>query len=148
MMYMPSIFRDNLMDDWMDDFGRDFFQMGRPDRRPAQVMKTDVTERDNGYDVAIDLPGFKKEDIEVELKDGYLTVKAEKDENQEEKNTEGKVIRRERYTGRMQRSFYVGKLVKQEDIHAKFENGVLALDIPKKEPKEEIPQKQTIAIEG
>ena len=96
----------------------------------------------------IDLPGFKKEDLKLQLKDGYLNISASHNENKDEKDKSGKIVRQERYTGSMQRSFYVGEDVKQSDIAAKFENGVLALTVPKVEPKKEVPEEKYIAIEG
>ena len=110
-------------------------------------MKTDVHEKDGQYDMDIDLPGFKKEDIKVELHDGYLQVSAVKGLNEEEKDEKGKLIRQERYSGSMQRSFYVGESIKQEDVKAKFEQGVLKLSFPK-EGEKKLPEKQPIMIEG
>ena len=98
-------------------------------------MKTDVKETDQGYELDIELPGYKKEDVRAQLKDGYLTVQAAKNMNNDEKNEQGAYIRRERYAGTMSRSFYVGDNVTEEDIHAKFEDGILKLSVPKKEAK-------------
>ena len=99
------------------------------------MMKTDVKETDQGYELDIELPGYKKEDVRAQLKDGYLTVQAAKNMNNDEKNEQGAYIRRERYAGTMSRSFYVGDNVTEEDIHAKFEDGILKLSVPKKEAK-------------
>ena len=110
-------------------------------------MKCDIYEKDNTYHVEMDLPGFKKEEVTAKLENGYLTISATKGANNDEQNKEGKYIRRERYTGTMSRSFYVGEDVQQEDIHAKFEDGILKLSIPKKDAKE-VETKKTIAIEG
>lgn len=110
-------------------------------------MKTDVKEVENGYEVAMDLPGFKKEDISAKLENGYLTITASKGLDKDEKNEEGKYIRRERYSGSCSRSFYVGDGVTEEDIKARFEDGILKLDIPKKDA-EKIEQKKYISIEG
>ena len=110
-------------------------------------MKTDIREHDAGYELDIDLPGFKKDEIKVELENGYLTISATKGANNDEQDKKGKYIRRERYAGTMQRSFYVGDDVTQEDIKAKFENGILRLSIPKKDAKA-VETKKTIAIEG
>jgi HSP20 family molecular chaperone IbpA len=109
-------------------------------------MKTDVKETDEGYELDVELPGFKKEEIHLDLQNGYLTISTEKNlENKEEK--QGKLLRQERYAGTMQRSFYVGESITEDDIKAKFENGVLSLMIPKKEaPK--VPEKKQILIEG
>ena len=144
-----SIFGENLFDDWFGfPTGRDFRNIERKlyGRNAAHVMKTDVTEHDDHYEIAIDLPGFKKEDVTIDLENGYLTVSAAKGVDKDENDKEGKLIRQERYSGAMQRSFYVGENVTEEDIKAKMEHGVLTLTIPKKEtPK--LPEKKTIVIE-
>ena len=147
-MLMPSIFGENLFDDdWMDfPFDRDFW--GRTNNKTTKnLMKTDIREHDAGYELDIDLPGFKKDEIKVELENGYLTISATKGAENDEQDKKGKYIRRERYAGTMQRSFYVGDYVTQEDIKAKFENGILRLSIPKKDAKA-VETKKTIAIEG
>ena len=147
-MLMPSIFGENLFDDdWMDfPFDRDFW--GRTNSKTTKnLMKTDIREHDAGYELDIDLPGFKKDEIKVELENGYLTISATKGADNDEQDKKGKYIRRERYAGTMQRSFYVGDDVTQEDIKAKFENGILRLSIPKKDAKA-VETKKTIAIEG
>ena len=145
-MMMPSIFGEDLFNDWMDfsfpDIDRKLYG-----KRADQIMKTDVKEKDTEYEVDIDLPGFKKEDVKAELKDGYLTIRAAKGVDREEKKEDGKYIRKERYSGNMSRSFYVGKNVTQEDIHAKFEDGILKLTVPKKEAKK-AEEKSDITIEG
>ena len=145
MMYMPGIFGENLMDDFFNDA---FSYAPAYSKSTANLMKTDIKEQENSYEMKIDLPGFKKEDLKLQLKDGYLTIAAAHNENKDEKDQSGKVVRQERYTGSMQRSFYVGENVKQSDITAKFENGVLALNIPKVEPKKELPEESYIEIEG
>ena len=145
---MPSIFGENLFDDdWMDfPFDRDFW--GRTNNKTTKnLMKTDIREHDAGYELDIDLPGFKKDEIKVELENGYLTISATKGADNDEQDKKGKYIRRERYAGTMQRSFYVGDYVTQEDIKAKFENGILRLSIPKKDAKA-VETKKMIAIEG
>ena len=149
-MLAPSIFGENLFDDWFDFPG--FRGLGRVENklygdRAGRLMKTDVHEKDGQYDMDIDLPGFKKEDIKVELHDGYLQVSAVKGLNEEEKDEKGKLIRQERYSGSMQRSFYVGDSIKQEDVKAKFEQGVLKLSFPK-EGEKKLPEKRPIMIEG
>ena len=149
-MLAPSIFGENLFDDWFDF--PSFRGLGRVENklygdRAGRLMKTDVHEKDGQYDMDIDLPGFKKEDIKVELHDGYLQVSAVKGLNEEEKDEKGKLIRQERYSGSMQRSFYVGDSIKQEDVKAKFEQGVLKLSFPK-EGEKKLPEKQPIMIEG
>ena len=152
-MLMPSIFGENLFDDWMDfpfhDMDRELRNMDRRlyGRNMKHEMKTDVKENETGYEIDMDLPGFKKDEIRLELEDGYLTVSADKALQQENNDDKGKLIRQERYTGSMQRSFYVGKKVKEEDIKAKFEHGVLSLQVPKEEAVPE-PEKKTIMIEG
>ena len=110
-------------------------------------MKTDIKEFDDKYEVEIDLPGFKKDELHLELNEGYLTISAEKGLEKDEKDKNDKYIRRERYAGSMSRSFYVGENMKEEDIHAKYENGILTLDVPK-EQKKAVPEKRYIAIEG
>ena len=149
-MMMPSIFGENLFDDWKDfPFDRSFFGERNPPygKHEKNLMKTDVRETENGYEVDIDLPGFKKEEINAQLSDGYLIISASKGLDKEEKDKEGRYIRRERYAGSMSRSFYVGEGVKEEDIHGKFENGILKLTIPKVDAKE-IAQNNYIPIEG
>lgn len=150
--YLPTVFGENLMDVF-DDFDRDFFRgFGNIDRtlygKHAQhVMKTDVKETDQGYEVDVDLPGFKKDEIHLELNDGYLTISTEKSLEKYEENKKGKMLRQERYAGVMQRSFYVGKNLTEEDIKASYESGVLHVSIPKKDaPKAH--EKKTILIEG
>ena len=150
-MLMPSIFGENLFDDdWMDfPFDRDFWGRKNPlyGKHAKNMMKTDIREHDTGYELDVDLPGFKKDEINVDLENGYLTIRAEKGLNKDEQDKKGKYIRRERYAGAMQRSFYVGDAVTQEDIKAKFEDGILKLSIPKKDAKA-VETKKTIAIEG
>ena len=146
-MLMPSILSNDFMDDFFGVPRITGFSQNL-NRDVSRMMSTDVKETENGYAVDMNLPGFSKEDIKAELKDGYLTIKAETNQNNDEKDEDGKYIRRERYTGSCSRSFYVGDAVTQEDIHATFKDGVLTLDIPKKEA---IPQKEEtkyIAIEG
>ena len=158
-MLTPSIFGENLFDDFFDDF----FGFPVIDNRAIQkaqkklyghhaadIMKTDVQEHDDHYEVAIDLPGFKKDELSLELKDGYMIISATKGLDKDEKDEKtGKYVRRERYAGSMTRSFYVGEDIKQEDIHAKYESGVLKLSIPKPEDKKpQIEDHKYIAIEG
>ena len=150
-MLMPSIFGENLFDDdWMDfPFDRDFWGGKNPlyGKNAKNIMKTDIREHDTGYELDVDLPGFKKDEINVELENGYLTISASKGLDKDEQDKKGKYIRKERYAGAMQRSFYVGDAVTQEDIKAKFEDGILKLSIPKKDAKA-VETKKTIAIEG
>ena len=110
-------------------------------------MKTDIREHDGGYELDIDLPGFKKDEITIDLDNGYLTISAAKGLDKDEQDKKGKYIRKERYAGAVQRSFYVGDAVTEEDVKAKFEDGILKLSIPKKDAKA-VETKKTIAIEG
>ena len=146
-MLMPSIFGENLFnDDWMD-FGFPEVDKALYGKHANNVMKTDVKETDTGYEVDIDLPGFKKDEINAQLDNGYLTISAAKGLDKDEKDKKGKYIRKERYAGAMQRSFYVGENLTDEDIKAKYENGILRLSVPKK-PAKAVEAKKTIAIEG
>lgn len=148
-MMMPSVFGRDIFDDFMDGFAFPEANVNKElyGKHAKNMMKTDVKEKDNGYEVAIDLPGFKKDELHLELNDGYLTISAEKGLDKDEKDKNDKYIRRERYAGSMSRSFYVGENMKEEDIHAKYENGILTLDVPK-EQKKAVPEKRYIAIEG
>lgn len=145
-MMTPSIFRENLWNDLMDFSFPEFDRM-MYGNRSEHVMRTDVKENEKGYEVDIELPGYKKEEVKAELKDGYLTVNALKEMNNDQKDENGKYVRRERYSGNMSRSFYVGENVTQEDIRAKFEDGILKLQIPKKEAKKQIEEKHYVTIE-
>ena len=155
-MLMPSIFGENLFDDFFGDFP--FYYDGRAmkdtekklyGRKANHIMKTDIKEMDNGYELVVDLPGFKKDEIQASLENGYLTISAEKglDKDEQEKET-GHYIRKERYAGACSRSFYVGEAVKQEDIKAEFKHGILTMFVPKKEAKPAVEQKNGISIEG
>jgi len=144
-MLMPSIFGETLLDGFFgfptrENFGRSSTTNG--------LMQTDITEKDDSYEVTMNLPGFKKEDVRGELKDGYLVVSATTNTSNDEKDSEGRYIRRERYSGSCSRSFYVGEDITQEDIRAKFEDGTLKLSIPKKEQAPAINESKYIAIEG
>ena len=146
-MLMPSIFGENLFnDDWMN-FGFPEVDKALYGKHAGHVMKTDVKETDAGYEVDIDLPGFKKDEINAKLENGYLTISAAKGLDKDEQDKNGKYIRRERYAGSMSRSFYVGDGISEDDIHGKFENGILQLDVPKKEAKA-VETKKRISIEG
>ena len=148
-MYLPSIFGENLMDDFMKDFDSFFSRKPAPRRNTIpEMMRTDVRELENSYELSIDLPGYKKEDLKLELDSGYLKIQAERNQNTQEKDAEGRIIRQERYSGSMARSFYVGEELTEEDISAKFEDGVLKLSVPKKEKVEQVPEKKYISIEG
>ena len=144
---MPSIFGENLFnDDWMD-FGFPEVDKALYGKHAGKVMKTDVKETDTGYEVDIDLPGFKKDEITAKLENGYLTISAAKGLDKDEQDKNGKYIRRERYAGSMSRSFYVGDGVTQEDIKAKYEDGILRLAVPKKDNKA-VEANRYISIEG
>ena len=150
-MLYPRLFGEDLFDDLMNfDFPElpDFGDVSRKlyGKHAAHVMRTDVREHEGRYEVIMDLPGFKKDEITLELQNGCLTVTAAKGLDKDEKDQEGRLLRQERYAGTMQRSFYVGENVTEEEIKARFEDGVLHLDLPKKEAKK-IPEKQTILIE-
>ena len=153
-MLMPSIFGENLFDDFFGDFPFYYDDRAMKDaekklygHKANHVMKTDIKEMNNGYELVVDLPGFKKDEIKVQLKDGYLTLAAAKGLDKDEKDKEGNYIRRERYAGTLSRSFYVGDAVSEEDIHAKYEDGILKLSVPKKAPKA-VEKNGYIAIEG
>ena len=147
---MPSIFGENLFDDFMNfPFEDEFFGRKNPlyGKHGKNIMKTDVRETDNTYELDIDLPGFKKEEVSARLENGYLTISAAKGLDKDEQDKDGKYIRRERYAGAMSRSFYVGENIRQEDIHAKFEDGILKLAVPKQAPQQ-VEENKYIAIEG
>ncbi len=149
-MFYPTLFKDDLFDDFFDfPTFRDFDRADRKlyGKHANGLMKTDVRENEGNYELDIDLPGFKKDEISLTLDNGYLIVGAAKTVNEDEKDSKGKMLRQERYSGAMQRSFYVGDGINENDVKAKFEDGVLSLTFPKeKEP--EIPEKKTIMIEG
>ena len=139
-MLMPSIFGENLLDDFFDyPFGRS---------STFDMMNTDIKDTDAGYEITMNMPGVKKEDVKAELKDGYLTIRATANTSKDEKGSDGRYIRRERYSGSCSRSFYVGEEIKQDDIKAKFENGILKISVPKKEAQPKVEEDKHIAIEG
>ena len=150
--YLPTVFGENLMDVF-DDFDRNFFRdVHNVDRElygkhVQHVMKTDVRETEDGYEVDVDLPGFKKDEIKLELNQGYLVISAEKSLEKTNENKKGRMLRQERYAGVMQRSFYVGDSVTETDVKASYESGVLHISVPKKETRK-LPEKKTILIEG
>ena len=143
---LPSIFGENMMDEFFD---RDFFGERNPlfGKHARNLMKTDIHENDKEYELSVELPGFKKEEISLELNNGYLTISTEKSLEKDKENKKGKMLRQERYSGVMQRSFFVGEHLTEEDIKASYENGVLHVMIPKKEARK-VPEKKTILIEG
>ena len=147
---LPSIFGESLFDDFFAD---PFEMMAVPQGRnplyckhAKNMMKTDIRETENNFELDIDLPGFKKEDVNLELKNGYLTISADKALDKDEKDDKGRYIRQERWSGSCSRSFYVGDAVKPEDVHATFENGILQIALPKQEQKK-LPSTTAIAIE-
>ena len=149
-MMMHNYLGDNLFDeDWADTplmreyFGKGNFLYGK---HAKNLMKTDVRETENTYELDIDLPGFKKDEIQVELEDGYLTIRAEKGVDKDETDKKGRYIRQERYAGALSRSFYVGQNITVEDMNAKFENGILQISVPKAAQKQ-LPKKNVLAIE-
>ena len=154
-MLMPSIFGEDMFDDFMRDFS--FFDENAGNkiekklygRHAKNMMKTDIKEQEDGYELEMDLPGFTKDEITAELKDGYLTISASKglDKDEQEKEN-GKYIRRERYAGACQRSFYVGEDITEQDIKAEFKHGILKLFVPKKEAQPKVENKKYVAIEG
>ncbi len=153
-MLMPSIFGENLFDDFFTGFPFDDSDMHNVEKklygkRADRVMKTDIKEMDDGYELEIDLPGFSKDEIKASLENGYLTISAAKglDKDEKEKKT-GRYIRQERYAGACSRSFYVGGAVTQEDIKGEFKHGILKMFVPKKEAKPAVEENKYIAIEG
>ena len=153
-MMMPSIFGENLFDDfdsWFSDpVEKRFFGKKNPlyGKHAKNLMKTDVKETEKGYEVDMDLPGFKKDEIQMELNDGVLTISAAKGLDKDEEDKKGNYIRKERYAGSMSRSFYVGKHVTVEDVHPKYESGILSFSVPKAEAKPVEEKKHYISIEG
>ena len=143
-MYMPSIFNNNFVDDFFDDM----FKWPTSYRKPASsVMRTDVKDLGDNYELSMELPGYTKEDIKAQLKDGIMTITAEKKENKDEKDTDGNYIRRERYYGNCQRSFRVGEALTEEDIHAEFKDGILRITLPKEKEKPAVEENKYIAIQ-
>mgnify|MGYP000068603093 CR=1 FL=1 len=142
---VPSIFGENMLDDFFDG---GFFGAHNPlyGKNAKYLMKTDIREMDDSYELSVDLPGFKKDEIHIELKNGYLTISAAKGLDKDKTDKDGKYIRQERYAGACSRSFYVGEHVEPEDIRAKFENGILQISLPKA-AKKQLPKSNVIAIE-
>lgn len=144
-MLLPSIFSNNFLDDFFDN-SFSFREDGNPERTAA--MNADIREFEDRYQIDLELPGVRKENIQAELKDGYLVVNAKQEDHSQEKDSSGRYIRRERYYGVYQRSFYVGEGLRQEDIKAGFENGVLTVSVPKLEARPAVEKKHYISIEG
>lgn len=147
-MMMPSIFRENLFDSLMGDFAFPDIDRALYGKGTKNLMKTDVQETDTDYVVDIDLPGFQKDEIRMQLQNGNLTVSAAKSVDRSEKGENGNYVRRERYAGSMSRSFYVGSHVTETDIHPKYENGILSFHIPKEQPVTVEEKNHYIPIEG
>lgn len=154
-MFMPSVFSDGddvmneMMNEWGNDWNKSFFGKHNPlfGKRARNLMKTDVKETDNSYELEVDLPGFKKDEVKLQLSDGYLTISAEKGLDKDEEK-HGRLIRQERYEGAIQRSFYVGDGLTEDDVKASFANGVLKISLPKAEAKKTLPEESYIEIEG
>lgn len=143
-MLLPSIFGESLLDEFFDHpHQRTHFQS-----HTSEMMRTDVKDLGNVYEMTMNLPGIKKENVKAELKDGYLTVSAASASQKDEKDSDGVYIRRERYAGVCSRSFYVGENVKQEDIKARFEDGTLKLQVPKNGKEVVVENPNYITIEG
>ncbi len=146
-MLLTDIFGRSFMDDFFEDFANSSYY--RPNRiGTVPAMKADVQDLGESYQIDLELPGFRKEDLQAELKDGYLTIKATRQNTEEQKDEKGRYIRQERYSGHYQRSFYVGDDVTQEDVRAAFENGILKLTVPKKDPQPKLNESKAILIEG
>ena len=153
MAMFPALMNDTMFSDLFDDpFFEGWRNMDRAITRDPNmsmgIMSTDVRESDNGYTVDIDMPGFKKDNISLELQNGYLTVSARRDSAHEDKDNNGKWLRRERYVGSCSRSFYVGEDMKDSDIHASYKDGTLCLELPKPQEQQQVDSKHRIAIEG
>lgn len=147
-MMLPNIFGENLFDNFMEDFAFPDIDKALYGKHAKNMMKTDVKETEDGYEVDIDLPGFQKDEIKMQLDNGYLIISAAKGLDKDEKDKKGNYVRRERYAGSMSRSYYVGAHVREEDVHPRYENGILSFQIPKEEKKVVEDKNHYIAIEG
>ena len=152
-MMVPVRRNRNLLSELMTDPFDAFFNAASAPMQAMQkmsptLMRTDIKETDGGYELTIDLPGFKKDDVQAELKDGYLTINAQTQGESEDKDEQGTYVRKERFSGKCSRTFYVGDDVEEDDIKAKFEDGVLKIAVPKKQEQPKLEEKKTIAIEG
>lgn len=145
--YLPDVFDDDY--DLFEDFDRNFFGRRNPlyGHHEKNLMKTDIRDEKDHYEMMVDLPGFKKDEIQLSLQDGYLTISAEKGLDKDENDKNGNLIRQERYSGALSRSYYIGESITEDEVKAKFEDGVLSIIIPKKEEKEELPASNHIMIE-
>lgn len=144
-MLVPSLFTDNFVNDWFNETFNSAPALFKA--TGSSLMSADVKEFKDHFELALELPGYKKEDVTASLKDGYLTIEGKREDKHDEEDNQGRFIRRERYVGTLTRSFYVGEDVKQEDIKAKFDNGVLEINVPKVEYKPEIEEARNIMIE-
>ena len=149
-MMVPMRRNRNLLSTLMTDpFDTFFDAASAPMQKMAPtLMRTDIKETDEGYEMTIDLPGFKKDDVQAELKDGYLSITAQTQRESEEKDEKGTFVRKERFSGKCSRTFFVGEDIEDDDIKAKFEDGVLKIDVPKKQEQPKLEEKKTIAMEG
>lgn len=149
-MMLPMRRNRNLLSELMTDpFDAFFNATAAPMQKMSPtLMRTDIKEKDGGYELVIDLPGFRKDDVQAELKDGYLTINAQTQSETEDKDEEGTYVRKERFSGQCSRTFYVGDDVEEDDIRAKFEDGVLKIAVPKKQEQPKLEEKKVIAIEG
>ena len=147
-MLIPSIFGEDLFDDFFNDFTRPAKSVARYNTPTTSVMRTDVKETEESYELDIDLPGYKKEDVQAQLRDGYMVITAKQQTQNEEQDKNKKYIRRERFYGACSRSFYVGEEIKQEDIKASFKDGILKVSVPKKKAISQVEENRYITIEG
>ena len=152
-MMVPMRRNRNLLSELMTDPFDAFFDAAAAPMQAMQkmaptLMRTDIKETDGGFELTIDLPGFKKEDVQADLKDGYLSITAQTQSESEDKDEKGTYVRKERFSGKCSRTFYVGDDIEEDDIKAKFEDGVLKIDVPKKQEQPKLEEKKTIAIEG
>ena len=147
-MLMPSIFGEDLFDDFFNDFTRPAKSVARYNTPITNVMRTDVKETEGSYELEIDLPGYKKEDVQAQLKDGYMVITAKQQTQNEEQDKNKKYIRRERFYGSYSRSFYVGEEIIQEDIKASFKDGILKVSVPTTKAIPQVEENRYITIEG
>ncbi len=145
---LPVVFGENLFDELFDNAFRPLYDVDRAlyGKNAKAIMRTDIRKTDAGYEMDVDLPGFKKDEIKIELKDGYMTITAAKGLDKDQQDKEGRYIRRERYAGQCSRSFYVGDNLEAKDIHARFEDGILRLSLPEVNQRQ-LPEHQVIDIE-
>lgn len=151
-MLMPrrnrSFFNELMTDPFDAFFDAAAAPMQAMQKMAPSLMRTDIKETDAGFELVIDLPGFQKDDVQADLKDGYLTINAQTKSETEDADEKGTYVRKERFSGKCSRTFYVGDDINEDDIKAKFENGVLTIDVPKKQEQPKLEEKKSIAIEG